>query len=98
MLKRYPLPDKSNSACHILSLETLNRHEMAMLVFSTYLCREQKTRFKKAWCEYAYGNDATETDPQPGEYFISEQTFDEMRMREKAIHRIEALLAFAKIE
>jgi len=98
MLKRHPLPDKSNSACHILSIATFNRHEMAMLVFSTYLCREQRTRFKKVWREYAYGDDATETDPQPGEYFRTEQTFDEMQMREKAIHRIETLLVFAKIE
>ena len=97
-LKRSIASNGSNRACHILNIETLNRHEIAMMKFAMHLHGDERERFRKVWREYACGDNATETDPQPGEYFLTEQKLDEMQMRKKAIHRIEMLLAFAKIE
>ena len=97
MLKRFPMANGDNRACHILSIETLNRHEIAMMKFVTHLHGEKRERFRKEWCQYAYGDNDTQ-EPQPGEYFLTEKTLDEEQMRKKAIHRINMLLSFAKIK
>ena len=97
MLKRPLAPNGNNRACHILSTKTLNRHEIAMMKFVMHLHGEKRERFKKEWRQYVYGDDDTQ-EPQPGEYFLTEKTFDEEQMRKKAIHRINTLLSFAKIK